>query len=268
MRWFWARLTSLHFSGERGGCGHLLWPWMFLRNFFAPEEQRQRFTASCLILQASSVTGCHCQLLEAADLEEVTGWWLCSSLLILFVGAQICLLLPAGNDARNILSIGLTPLAPHQSRKAGIWLCSFFWRNTFLSCMTVWDGEWKGSSHLLLHPIPSRPMWLHSRIHCNTYQMFPWKPLLRMAKVKLDWINYNAWSGDTCTGSMTGTWIINCASYLKKARNKRYAQNLSWFDSTDCFSKQKEKIKPAASCNAIEIDALPLTLISHQFTPV
>lgn len=38
-------------------------------------------------------------------------------------------------------------------------------------------------------PIPTRPMWLHSRIHDNIYKVFPWKPLLKVGKMKLDWIN-------------------------------------------------------------------------------
>lgn len=136
-----------------------LWPSPVTTNvpekFFSFRGTEAKIHSICLTLQTSSVTGWHCQLLATTDLREVTGRWLCSSLLILSVGHRsISYSLHAGNGARNILSIGPTPLAAHQSSKAGIQLCSFFWRKTFLVWQSEMESEW---GHLIFCSTPFLP---------------------------------------------------------------------------------------------------------------
>lgn len=116
VRWFWASFTSSHVLEERSGCGHLLWPWMHLKNFLRQRKWRWRFTASCLTCQTSSVTTDIVKLLNTTHLKEVSGWWLCS-----YEGTvlSVSYLLHAGNSARNILSVGPTPPAASPSEQEG-----------------------------------------------------------------------------------------------------------------------------------------------------
>lgn len=79
--------------------------------------------------------------------QQISGRWLVDSFVhlcwyCLWGHRSVSYSLHQGNGARNILSIGPTPLAAHQSRKAGIQLCSFSWRNTFPVWQSGMESEW------------------------------------------------------------------------------------------------------------------------------
>lgn len=156
MRRFWSRFTSLHFSEERGSCGHLLWPWMFLRNFFHSRGMEAKIYS---ILCGSSSFFSY-WLINCLK-QQITGRWLVDGFVnlcwyCLWGHRSVSYSHHAGNGTRNILSIGPTLLAAHQSRKAGIQLCSFSWRKIFPVWQSEIESEW---SHLIsCSTIPTRPM--------------------------------------------------------------------------------------------------------------
>lgn len=190
MRWFWASFTSLHISEERSGHGHLLWPWMRLRNFSLQRKWRWRFTASCLTHQTSSITAWHCQPLETTDLREVAGWWLCSLLLKLFLREQLAL--PLTCSMQEMVPETSFLLVPPllQPIRTGRWASSCapsVGRDIFPMQQPEMGSEW---SHLISCSTPSLPDQCDhtEKIYGSQYQVFPWMPLLRAAKLSLDWV--------------------------------------------------------------------------------
>ena len=268
VRWFWASFTSLHVSGEK-------WSWPSpvamnaLEKFFTPEEMEMKVYS--ILLDSSSFLNHRLTLSTAWNHRSQGGGWV----MALLISAQtvcegtalsVSYSLHAGNGARNILAVGPTPPAALQSRQAGIQLCSFCGER-HLSRATAWDGEWVGSSHLLLHLIPTRPVWSHRE---NIWQPVPSVCLDASPKGGKTEPGLSQQQSFECWQlySQHDWYSDHKLCFLRETINKRYGQVLCWFDSVSQRKfnlETKSRLQPSASQSII--DVLPLTLISHQFTP-
>lgn len=151
-----SKLCFTAYSEERSGRGHLLWPWMHLRNFFTPEEMEMIYS---ILLDSSNFLNHSLTLSTTWNHRSQGGGWV----MALLISTQtVCegpacsasYLLHAGNGARNILSVGPTPPAAHQSRQVGIQLCSFFGGDIFPMQQPEMGSE---RSHLISCSTPSLP---------------------------------------------------------------------------------------------------------------
>lgn len=190
MRWFWASFASLHIQKREVvvaiSCGHEC-AWEI---FSLQRKWRWRFTAYCSTHQTSSITAWHCQPLETTDLREVAGWWLCSFLLKLFVREQLALPLTCFmQEMVPETSFLLVPplLQPIRAGRWGSSCAPSVGRDIFPIQQPEMGSE---RSHLISCSTPSLPDQCDhtEKIYGRQYQVFPWMPLLRVAKLSLDWV--------------------------------------------------------------------------------